>query len=193
MKLMGLNAAKVSDVAFDKCAVDEACLLNGQPDTSAGLMTLVDRIRPVHAARIVGTTRAAYEYAVNYAQERIAFGKPIAHFQSIAFLLSDMATQVNAARWMAWRAGWAVDQGHPQAHSMAAKAVSQANEACLFVTNNAVQILGGHGFIQDHPVEKWMRDGRAQSILFGLQNMVIAEHARGENNIGEAGKGKGRQ
>jgi alkylation response protein AidB-like acyl-CoA dehydrogenase len=137
-------------------------------------------MRSVDAARIVGMARAACEYAIKYSQERVAFGKPIGHFQSLAFLMSDMSTEVNAARWLVWRAGWAVDANHPNAHAMVSKAVAQANEMALFVTNNAVQILGGHGFIQDHPVEKWMRDARSHSILFGqthLQRMIIAREA----------------
>jgi len=179
-RLMGLNAVQVTDITFDECIVPNANLLSGQPDTKAGIAAMLDRMRAVDAARTVGMSRAAAEYAINYSNERVAFGKPIGHFQALAFLMSDMVTEVDAARWMVWRAGWAVDNNHPQAHTMVAKAVAQANETSLFVTNNAVQILGGHGFIQDHPVEKWMRDARAHSILFGqthLQNLIVAGEA----------------
>lgn len=179
-RLMGLNAVKVSDIVFDECAVPEGAMLTGQPDTEAGIAAMMDRIRCIDSARLVGMARAACEYAINYSQERVAFGKPIGHFQALAFLMSDMATEVNASRWMVWRAGWAVDNNHPKAHTMVAKAVAQTNEMSHFVTNNAVQILGGHGFIQDHPVEKWMRDARSHTILFGqthLQNLIIAGEA----------------
>ena len=88
----------------------------------------------------------------------------------------------NGREYLDFVAGWAVDSGHTDAHTMVAKAVAQANELAHFVTHNAVQVLGGHGYIQDHPVEKWMRDVRAHTILFGqthLQNMVIADEALG--------------
>lgn len=179
-RLMGLNALDVVDINFDECSVPAANLLDGQPDTLKGIVTMMDRISVVEGARLLGMGRAAAEYAIGYSQERMAFGKPIGHFQSLAFLMSDMTIEVNAARWTLWRAASAVDLGLENAHQIVAQAMAQINQMSLFVTNNAVQILGGHGFIQDHPVEKWMRDARAATVLFGnthLQNLVIA---RGE-------------
>src|SRR5207249_1104758 len=109
----------------------------------------------------------AFEHARKYAEERSAFGKPIGHFQAIAFLLADMATEIDGARALCWRACRALDTGADDAELRLAQAAAQAREMCAFVTSSAVQILGGAGFVQDHPVEKWMRDAR-QLALFGL-------------------------
>jgi len=180
-RLMGYNALDVVDVTFDECAVPAANLLDGEKDTVKGLIKMLDRIKTVEAARLLGMARAATEYAIKYSHERVAFGKPIGHFQALAFLMADMATELNAARWSLWRAADAVDKGMENTHQLVAEAVAQINEMSLFATNNAVQILGGHGFIQDHPVEKWMRDARTATVLFGatnLQNLIIA---RGES------------
>jgi len=184
-RMMGYNALDIVDINFDECVVPAANLLDGESDTAKGLIKMLDRIRTVEAARTLGMTRAAAEYAINYGQERVAFGKPIAYFQSIAFLMSDMAIEVNAARWSLWRAADAVDQGVEDAHQIVAQAVAQVNEASLFVTNNAVQILGGHGFIQDHPVEKWMRDARTATVLFGATNLQYLTITRGEFTAGQ--------
>ena len=182
----GGDASEEVVLAFrDEQQYLQVVLLDGESDTAKGLITMLDRIRTVEAARTLGMARAAAEYAINYGQERVAFGKPIAYFQSIAFLMSDMAIEVNAARWSLWRAADAVDQGLEDAHQIVAQAVAQVNEASLFVTNNAVQILGGHGFIQDHPVEKWMRDARTATVLFGATNLQYLTIARGEFTAGQ--------
>lgn len=181
-RLMGYNTLDIVDVTFDECTVPAANMLDGEPDTLKGLVKMFDRISVVEAARVLGMARASTEYAINYSQERVAFGKPIGHFQALAFLMSDMATEVNAARWALWRAADAIDQDLENAHQIVAQAVAQVNEMSLFATNNGVQVLGGHGFIQDHPVEKWMRDARTATVLFGnthLQNLVIT---RGESS-----------
>jgi alkylation response protein AidB-like acyl-CoA dehydrogenase len=118
----------------------------------------------------VGLARAAYEFALAYAQERKAFGKPIAHFQALAFMLADMAMDVDSARWMVWRAAADLEKG-ACASTMAAAV--HANEAAFRVADNAVQLLGGAGYIRDYPVEKWMRDTKTLA-LFGPSS----EHAQ---------------
>ena len=88
-----------------------------------------------------------------------------------------MATDVNGARWMTWRGAWAVDTNQADAGRLVSEAVVQTNEVVMFVTNNGVQLLGGHGYIQDHPVEKWMRDAKMQQVLGGssdLENLYIS-------------------
>ncbi len=122
-----------------------------------------DSLSVVTAARAVGLAGAAFEYARSYAEERIAFGKPIGHFQAVAFLVADMATAVDAARWLLWKAAWTVDQKQPATGELAA-AQAQALEAAFFCANSAVQVLGGAGYVQDHPVEKWMRDAKVLSL-----------------------------
>jgi len=118
------------------------------------------------AALLVGVARAACEYAMRYAQERVAFGRPIAHHQGLAFLLADMATAVEAARLAVWHAAVAVGSERGGERE-AAWALAEAAEQALFVGPNAVQVLGGHGFMKDHPVEKWMREIRTLAQLAG--------------------------
>ncbi len=119
------------------------------------------------AASLAGLMQASYTYALAYAQGRQAFGKPIAYFQSIAFLLADMHMQCESLKWSVTHAAWSCQQGTPDAMYLMQQARAQAEEAAFFVTDQAVQILGGHGYIQDHPVEKWMRDARMLSTMYG--------------------------
>ena len=127
------------------------------------------------ASLLVGVMRAAAEFSRAYAMERVAFGRPIAHHQALAFLISDMASAVEGARLLVQEAAWRLDRatdltGEPEIDDEAelcATAFLEAAEAALFVTPNGVQILGGHGFMQDYPVEKWMREARALSLLLG--------------------------
>jgi len=130
------------------------------------------------AALLVGVARAATEYAMRYAQDRVAFGRPIAHHQGLAFLLADMATGVEAARLALWRAAAGRDDDGG-AHA-AAWALAEAAEQALFVGPSAVQMLGGHGFMKDHPVEKWMRDIRTLALLDGGRDAAELEAAAAE-------------
>ncbi|HZV03379.1 MAG TPA: acyl-CoA dehydrogenase family protein, partial [Planctomycetota bacterium] len=126
--------------------------------------------RILDAARLVGCCRAASEYANKYATERKAFGKPLYEHQALAFMMADMATKIDACRWLVWRAAWRLDQegGADQALAEAAVATKHAIDLSVEVTSDAVQVLGGHGYIQDHPVEKWMRDARCLGLVDGL-------------------------
>src|SRR5262249_55259029 len=119
------------------------------------------RIGLVGAARAVGLAQAAFDFARDYAQGREAFGKPIAHFQGLAFLIADMATRVTVMRTTVQRAAWGFDSGEEDGPQLAAMAIDECHEGAMYVTNSAVQVLGGAGFIQDYPVEKWMRDAKA--------------------------------
>lgn len=129
------------------------------------------------AALLTGAARGAFEYAKDYACEREAFGRPIAHHQGLAFLISELSIAVSAARACLWRA--AADEGSPDFGILAANAFSEAAEQALHVGPNAVQILGAHGFVRDFPVEKWMRDIRTLCQLFGGRDG--AEWAAAEN------------
>jgi alkylation response protein AidB-like acyl-CoA dehydrogenase len=142
-------------------------------DARAALKAALLRYAGVNSARAVGCARAAFEHALAYAEERTAFGKPIGHFQAIAFLLADMATEIEGARALTWRACRAHDLGAADAPFRLAQARAHSSEMLDFVTSNAVQILGGAGFLQDHPVEKWMRDARVLA-----QMGLTAEAAR---------------
>ncbi len=124
------------------------------------------RARLYVSALLVGTMRASAEYSRAYAQQREAFGRPIAHHQALAFLIADMASAVDGARLLLHEAAARVDRGD-DASEAAATAFVEACEQSMFVTPNGLQLLGGHGFMQDYPVEKWMREARALGLLLG--------------------------
>lgn len=172
--LLGLDAALPAKVTFDGAPAVRL----GDPTIAAKLPAALLAATLHHSARQVGLARAAYDFALEYTQERRAFGKPVAHFQSIAFALADMAIAVDAARWTLWRG--ADGLGRPQSGApdvpaslglertndlaLAAAAVLQCNEAAWQNADAAVQLLGGAGFIRDFPVEKWLRDTKALAL-----------------------------
>lgn len=160
---LGLQSVAVREVIVEGLKLPGSARLDAPGTLHKTLRAFYDRLSLVTASRAVGLAAAAYEYARSYAEERIAFGKPIGHFQAIAFLLSDMAIAVDGARLMVWKAAWAFDRGEPASLELAS-AQSHALEAVFFVTNSAVQVLGGAGYVQDHPVEKWMRDAKTLSV-----------------------------
>lgn len=129
------------------------------------------------AACAVGVARAAYEYAFQYAQERVQFGKPIMAKQAIRFLLADMATEIDAARLLTWWAAWRADQGLP-CNIQASMAKVFAADMAMQVTTDAIQILGGYGYMREYPVEKWMRDAKILQIVEGtsqIQKVIISQ------------------
>jgi alkylation response protein AidB-like acyl-CoA dehydrogenase len=128
---------------------------------------LLDASRVAWAAMAVGVGRAACEYALEYAKSRQAFGEAIAQRQSIAFMLAEMATEVEAARLLVWEAAWLLDEGR-DASRAAYLARTLADDMALMVADRAVQILGGHGYIRDYPVELWLRNARAFAVMEGL-------------------------
>jgi alkylation response protein AidB-like acyl-CoA dehydrogenase len=134
-------------------------------DAAAATRALA-RARLYAAALLVGVMRAAAETSRAYAVERVTFGRPIAHHQSLAFLIADMASALEGSRLLLWEASWRVDAGRA-ASEACATAFLEAAEQAMFVTPNALQILGGHGFMQDYPLEKWMREARALGLLHG--------------------------
>ncbi len=156
----GLEAAGASRLLLDDAPIaatleDPRALARAR----AGIRTAV-------GALLVGAARGAHEYAMRYATERTAFGRPIAHHQALAFLIADLATAVDVARLAVWRAAAALDRGE-SGEWEAASALAEAAEQALLVGPSAVQILGGHGFMKDHPVEKWMRDIRTLAQMAG--------------------------
>jgi acyl-CoA dehydrogenase len=164
-KHMGLRALATYEVKLEDVRVPRAARLGGQAGADATL--LLNYARVALTALAVGVARGAYEYARDYARQREAFGRPIAQFQAVAFMLAEMAIEVEATRAMAWEAAWTLDQGK-DATQQAALAKQYADEAVLFVTDRAVQVLGGHGYIREHPVERWLRNGRGFSTFLGM-------------------------
>jgi alkylation response protein AidB-like acyl-CoA dehydrogenase len=133
----------------------------------ADLQPLVDAGRVAVASLAVGVARAAFDYARDYAKERRAFGTAIAQKQAIAFKLADMAIEIDAMRLLAWEAAWKIDSGQPATRE-AALVKQYASPSALGITDNAVQVLGGHGYIREHPVELWLRNARGFATFDGL-------------------------
>lgn len=165
VKMMGAQSLAVYDVDFDNVIVPQENRLGGRKGVRMNRLLTVGRIGLASLA--VGQARAAYEYAMAYAKEREAFGEPIAHRQSIAFMLANMAIEIEGARLMVWEAGYLFDQGE-DATKAAALAKHYADKMVLEVTDNALQVLGGHGYVRDHPVELWLRNGRGFALWDGL-------------------------
>jgi alkylation response protein AidB-like acyl-CoA dehydrogenase len=128
------------------------------------------------AALMVGIARASCDYVAGYLPERVAFGKALSQHQGLAFLFAEMAMAVTSVELLVSKAAWDLDQGRPQA---AVGAWLEAREAALMVTDRGVQLLGGHGYMDDHPVEKWMRDARGLALLFGGEDGARFEAAAG--------------
>ncbi|MGH7960209.1 MAG: acyl-CoA dehydrogenase family protein, partial [Candidatus Binatia bacterium] len=160
-KNMGLKAVATYELSLDNCRVPAAALLKGD------LSLLLNRSRVAMAALAVGVARAAFEYAQDYAKERRAFGTAIAQKQAIAFMLAEMAIEIDATRLLTWEAAWKIDSGQVATRE-SCLAKNYAANMVLKVTDNAVQILGGHGYIRDHPVELWLRNGRGFATFEGL-------------------------
>ncbi len=120
------------------------------------------------AAQAVGVAQAAQEYAIEYAKDRDVFGVKVAQKQAIAFMIAEMGTDIEATRLLAWEAAWMLDEGKEEAYKHAYLAYHGAVDMVMMVTDRAVQILGGHGYVREHPVEMWMRNGRGFSTFTGL-------------------------
>jgi acyl-CoA dehydrogenase len=174
---MGQRATDTSSVAFQDVKVPAADRLGDEGQGFKIAMTTLDFTRPGTAAGAVGVARAAYEYAVDYARDRIQFGQPIAMNQGVNFLIADMAAEIEAARLLTWQAAWLHDQGH-RATLQSSFAKRFAADTAMKVTTDAVQIFGGYGYIKEYPVEKLMRDAKLFQIYEGtsqIQRLVIAK------------------
>jgi acyl-CoA dehydrogenase len=173
---LGIRASQTASLALENVEVPVANRLGQEGEGFRIAMRTFDTTRVHIAAGAVGVARAAYEYAAHYARERTQFGKPIAQFQAISFLLADMAMQIDAARLLTWRAAWLADRGQPCTKE-ASMAKAFAADTAMRVTTDAVQVLGGYGYTRDYPVEKWMRDAKILQIYEGttqIQRLIIA-------------------
>ena len=165
---MGINALPTYEVVLDGCWVSAESRLGGE---EGGVVEkLLSYHRVACAAMAVGVAKGAFEYARDYAKERMAFGEPIASRQAIAFMLAEMAVEVEATRLLAWEAAWRLDQ-EKEATREAYLAKMYAADMVLKVTDGAVQTLGGHGYIREHPVELWLRNGRG---FYSFETLAIA-------------------
>jgi alkylation response protein AidB-like acyl-CoA dehydrogenase len=196
LKKLGLRASHTADLFLDDVRVPGRCLLggrealqerldrarSGQRAAGQAAMRTFELSRPTVGAQAIGVARAAYEYALGYARERVQFGRPIIENQAIAFALADMKMEIDAARLLVWRAAWmgrnnrAFDAGEGSMSKL------KAGEVAVSVTEKAVQILGGAGFLREHPVERWYRDAKIYTIFEGtseIQRLVISRAISG--------------
>ena len=164
-KLMGVRALRTNSIVLDHVRVPLANKLGGSGGIDFGL--LLNHSRVALGAAAVGVARAGYEFARDYAKQRVQFGEPIAHRQSIAFMLADMATEVDEARLLVWEAAWLLDQGRDATRETAIMK-HHLDQMVLSVADRAVQILGGYGYIREYPVELWLRNARGFVSFDGL-------------------------
>jgi alkylation response protein AidB-like acyl-CoA dehydrogenase len=165
-KLMGLNALPMYRVKLDSVKVSAANRLGGEAGHDFELILASMRIASASAA--IGVAKASFDYAATYAKERDVFGVKVAQKQAIAFMLAEMAIEIESMRLLTWEAAWKLDTGKEDAAQAAYLAVTGAADMAMMVTDRGVQILGGHGYIREHPVEMWMRNGRGFAMLTGL-------------------------
>jgi len=183
---------------LDDVRVPGSCLLGGKEKLDAKLakardkestagekqpaMATFEATRPTVGAMAVGIARAAYEYSLQYAKDRVAFGEPIIMKQGIAFKLADMAMEIDAARLLVWRAAWMGRNGVKFTQAEGSMSKLKASEVAVKATEDAIQILGGYGYTREYPVERWHRDSKIMTIFEGtseIQRLVIARAASG--------------
>jgi acyl-CoA dehydrogenase len=195
-KKMGIRASHTAEVVLEDCRIPGRCLLGGkdklderlarvregQKSSSQAAMATFESTRPAVGAQALGIARAAYEYALDYAKERRQFGRAIIENQAIAFKLADMKTRLDAARLLVWRASWMAATHKPFLNGEGSMSKLAASEAAVHITEEAIQILGGYGYVRDYPVERWHRDSKIFTIFEGtseIQRLVIARSISG--------------
>lgn len=195
-KKHGIRASHTAEVILDDCRVPGSCLLGGKDKLDERLararegksskvqaaMATFEATRPSVGAQAVGVARAAYEYALEYAKERKQFGKPIIENQSIAFMLANMKTEIDASRLLVWRAAWMGRNGKEFTAAEGSMSKLKAGRTAVWVTERAIQILGGYGYVREYPVERWHRDAKIYDIFEGaeqIQELVIARAISG--------------
>ena len=201
-KKHGIRASHTSEVVLDNVRVPGSCLLGGKDKLDEKLararealanpgkvssgkqpaMATFEATRPSVGAQAVGVARAAYEYALEYAKERTAFGKPIIMNQSIAFMLADMATEIDASRLLVHRAAWLSKNGPGYKNGEGSMSKLKAGRTAVWVTERAIQILGGYGYTREYPVERMHRDAKIFDIFEGteqIQQLVISRAISG--------------
>lgn len=164
-KNIGLYALKTYEVTLNECEVPADDRLGGE--SGCDYDKLIQKTRIAMAAIGTGVTRASYEYARNYAKKRVQFGEPITHRQAVAFMIAEMAYEVEAMRLLTWKAASIVESGK-DAKREAYLAKIYAGDMTMKITDYGVQILGGHGYVREYPVERFYRNGRGIAVLEGM-------------------------
>lgn len=196
LKKLGLRASHTADIFLDDVRIPGRCLLggkerlderlararSGQRAAQHAAMRTFELSRPTVGAQAIGIARAAYEYALDYAKQRVQFGRPIIENQAVAFALADMKMEIDAARLLVWRAAWMGRNNRPFEAGEGSMAKLKAGEVAVSVTEKALQLLGGAGYLREHPVERWYRDAKIYTIFEGtseIQRLVIARAISG--------------
>jgi alkylation response protein AidB-like acyl-CoA dehydrogenase len=192
----GIRASHTAEVVLQDVRVPGSCLLGGKEKLDERLararegkrskgqaaMKTFEASRPSVGAMAVGCARAAYEYALEYSTQREQFGRPIGDNQGVAFLLAEMATRIDAARLLVWRAAWMARNNKDFDRAQGSMSKLYASETATFVTQNAVRILGGNGYTREYPVERWHRDATIFTIFEGaseIQKLIIGRQITG--------------
>jgi acyl-CoA dehydrogenase len=198
---LGIRASHTAEVVLEDVRVPGSCLLGGKEKLDEKIararealngnggahsgkqpaMATFEATRPAVGAQAIGIARAAYEYSLQYAKDRSAFGKPIIANQGIAFMLADMATEIDAARLLVHRAAWLSRNGQYK-NAEGSMSKLKAGRVAVWVTERAIQILGGYGYVKEYPVERWHRDSKIYDIFEGteqIQQLVIARAISG--------------
>jgi acyl-CoA dehydrogenase len=195
-KKMGIRASHTAEVILDDCRVPGRCLLGGKERLDERLarareggsarvqpaMAVFEASRPAVGAQAVGIARAAYEFALGYAKDRKQFGRAIIENQAIAFTLADMRMRTDAARLLVWRAGWLAGSGRTFEAGEGSMSKLYSGENAVWVTDQAIQILGGYGYMRDYPLERWHRDAKIFTLFEGtseIQRLTIARAISG--------------
>jgi alkylation response protein AidB-like acyl-CoA dehydrogenase len=176
---MGIKGSTTGELFFNSCRVPAANLLGGEGDGFPLAMRVLDRSRPGIGAQGLGIAQGATDFALDYARSRETFGEPIGRHQLVAGMLADMQTRCEAARGLLYRCGELIDSGAdgPELTKLSAMAKLFCTDTAMAVTTDAVQVLGGYGYIQEYPVERMMRDAKITQIYEGtnqIQRLVIA-------------------
>jgi acyl-CoA dehydrogenase len=174
---LGQRASDTRGLTFEDVKIPAKYRLGNEGDGFKIAMSAFDHTRPVVAAGAVGLARRAMDESINYASTRKTFGTPIASYQAISFMIADMAKDIEAARYLVWRAGWEIDQGRRNT-KFAAFAKAYAADMAMKVATDAVQVFGGYGYSKEYPVEKLMRDAKIYQIYEGtsqIQRLIIAK------------------
>ncbi len=168
---MGIRASVTSELVFEDCRIPKENLLGKEGQGFIVAMKTFDQSRPGVAAQALGIAQGALDEAVKYSNERVQFGKTIGNFQGLRWMLADMATKVEAARSLVYRAAELIDAGEKNISKLSAMAKYFASDVAMEVTTDAVQVLGGYGYMKEYPVEKMMRDAKITQIYEGTNQI----------------------
>ncbi len=179
LQKMGQRASVQNEIKFENVEVPAENLLGGEGYGFIIAMKTFDRTRTGVAAAAVGNANAAYEYSMEWAKKRVQFGHPVTALQGVSFMLAEMATEIESARMLVWRAAWAYDTQQKDSSKLSAMSKYFATDMAMRVTTNAVQVMGGEGYSREHPVEKMMRDAKLSQIYEGtnqVNRQVVSKH-----------------